>query len=89
MRIDLLTREYPPEVYGGAGAAADQDIVNSAGEVLAPFTAALAERIAAMLEDPTAARALGAAGRERAATRFSWSAVALRTTEVYRAVLAG
>ncbi|HEY2948731.1 MAG TPA: glycogen synthase [Micromonosporaceae bacterium] len=51
------------------------------------FVADLAAAINALLADPDRAAAYGRAGRERAVSRFSWSAVAERTADVYRAVL--
>src|ERR1043166_9726821 len=42
----------------------------------------LAEAITRLLTDPARAQAMGAAGRERAQTRFSWSAAAERTVEI-------
>jgi len=50
------------------------------------FAAALAAAINRVVADPTLAEALGRAGRERAATAFSWTAVADRTIAVYRSV---
>jgi alpha-maltose-1-phosphate synthase len=49
----------------------------------------LAEAITRLLTDPARADAMGAAGRERAQTRFSWSAAAERTVEIYRSILSG
>jgi starch synthase len=51
------------------------------------FVADLRDRIAELLEEPDRARTMGRAGRERAVTQFSWSAVAERTIEVYRAAM--
>ena len=52
------------------------------------FEAGLAEAVASLLSDPGRAAAMGAAGRERAVEHFGWAAVAERTLEVYRGVLA-
>ncbi len=46
----------------------------------------LAAAIGRLTGDPDHARALGKAGRERAVTAFSWSAVAQRTADLYRSV---
>jgi starch synthase len=54
----------------------------------AQFVQDLTDRVNALLSDPGRAKELGAAGRRRAIERFSWSAVAARTVELYRAVLA-
>ena len=48
--------------------------------------AALAKAIGRMMEDPARARALGLQGREDAAARFSWDAIADRLASIYRAV---
>ena len=48
--------------------------------------AALAGAIGRMMEDPARARTLGLRGREDAAARFSWDAIADRLAEIYRAV---
>ena len=54
----------------------------------ATFESGLATSVAALLDDPPRAAALGAAGRARAVAEFGWDAVARRTLEVYEAVLA-
>ncbi|HEY7592718.1 MAG TPA: glycogen synthase [Actinophytocola sp.] len=53
----------------------------------AVFRAGLAEAVNSVLSDPERARRMGAAGRERAETEFSWAIAAERTVEVYRSVL--
>jgi starch synthase len=45
--------------------------------------AALAERVNALLRDPTRALAMGVAGRARVVEAFSWKSVAARTVELY------
>jgi starch synthase len=50
--------------------------------------AALAESINVLTRDPDRARAMGAAGRERAATLFDWGRIAQQTAELYRTVVA-
>ena len=50
---------------------------------------ALAQAIAAMLDDPAAAAAMGEAGRMRALDRFDEDAVVERTLQVYRRLLRG
>ncbi len=49
---------------------------------------ALAAGIRRVLDDPSAAARIGAAGRERVITRWSWRHTAVRTVEHYRALLA-
>jgi alpha-maltose-1-phosphate synthase len=51
--------------------------------------AALAEAINSLTRDPDRAKAMGAAGRERAVTRFDWTRIAGETAELYRKVVAG
>jgi alpha-maltose-1-phosphate synthase len=53
----------------------------------AAFRTGLADAVNSVLADPGRARRMGAAGRERAETEFSWAGVAERTVEVYRSVL--
>ena len=53
----------------------------------AAFSAAIAERVNALLRDPERARAMGRAGRERAVTAFDWAAIARETVDAYRAVV--
>ena len=48
---------------------------------------ALAAALERLLGDPALAAALGAAGRERAAARYSWDRVAADTERVYRQVV--
>jgi starch synthase len=51
------------------------------------FVADLAAALTEMVSDPERARALGAAGRERAEREFSWGAIADRTRALYAEVL--
>ncbi|MDV6014176.1 glycosyltransferase family 4 protein [Haloechinothrix sp. LS1_15] len=68
-----------PEVVGGNGECA----------LLAPpgDTEALAQRLSSVLDNPTRARQLGEAGRQRALRRYSWTSVAAATVERYAAVI--
>jgi alpha-maltose-1-phosphate synthase len=54
----------------------------------AAFERDLGARLGELLADPARAADLGRAGRERAVAEFGWDAVAERTLEVYRSVLA-
>jgi starch synthase len=63
----------------GSGAPVDPDRL--AGD--------LAAAIGALVADPGRAAEMGRAGRRRAVEAFSWEAIAARTVEVYRSVLAG
>ncbi|MCI5825415.1 MAG: glycogen synthase [Arcanobacterium sp.] len=53
------------------------------------FEADLAQALTQMCADPQRARQMGAAGRKRVEEHFSWSAIAVKTMEFYRDVLAG
>ncbi len=68
-----------PEVAGPDGDAALLVEPGDAG--------ALARAIGRLLDDPSLAARLGAAGRRRALDRFSWRTTAQATVEHYRAVL--
>ena len=50
---------------------------------------ALAERVNELLRDPARAREMGRAGRRRVLERFTWSAVAGRTLEIYGLACSG
>jgi len=52
------------------------------------FEADMADRLNAVLADEPAARRMGEAGRRRAVENFSWTTVATRTLDVYRAAMA-
>ncbi|MEO7443502.1 MAG: glycogen synthase [Acidimicrobiales bacterium] len=54
----------------------------------ARFVAELAKRVNELLADPARAAEFGRAGRRRVVESFTWAAVAARTAEVYRQVLA-
>ncbi|GAB2465908.1 glycogen synthase [Xylanimonas ulmi] len=49
----------------------------------------LSDALLRVLADPQSAADMGAAGRRRAEEHFSWTAIAERTMQVYRAVLEG
>jgi starch synthase len=51
------------------------------------FVADLAAAMTTLIEDPSRAKEMGLAGRERAVTRFSWSTIAEDTLKVYKSVL--
>jgi alpha-maltose-1-phosphate synthase len=52
------------------------------------FEAGLADAVNTLCGDPDRAAAMGRAGRERAVTEFGWDAIARRTVELYRSLLA-
>jgi starch synthase len=47
------------------------------------FASTFAQRVNALLQDPDLAQRMGEAGRRRVLERFTWSAVAERTIELY------
>jgi starch synthase len=51
------------------------------------FVADLASAMTTLIEDPSRAKEMGLAGRQRAVTKFSWSTIAEETMRVYRSVL--
>jgi alpha-maltose-1-phosphate synthase len=53
------------------------------------FVADLAAGLTRVVSDPAMARTMGEAGRRRAEEHFAWDAIAERTQELYRRVLAG
>ncbi len=69
-----------PEVVGPDGRCADLVAPGDVGE--------LVSALADLLDDPERRARMGAAGRERALSRYSWEAVARRTAAVYVQVVA-
>ena len=67
------------QVTDGSGTPVDPD----------RFVADLAAALTSLVQDPERAARMGVAGRRRAVEHFSWSSIAERTMEVYRAVLPG
>jgi starch synthase len=51
------------------------------------FTSALAADVDKLLNDPTLAERMGAAGRKRVLEHFGWPAVALKTVQLYERLL--
>ena len=68
-----------------------EQVQDGTGTPLDPqkFVADLSAAMLDMLGDPQRAADMGAAGRKRAEDHFAWTAIAERTMEVYRTVLAG
>ncbi|THE08696.1 glycogen synthase [Microbacterium oleivorans] len=78
--IDGVTGRLVPidQVEDGTGTPVDPD----------RFVADLAATLTEVVSDPEKAKAYGRAGRERAASAFSWEAIADATAELYREVAA-
>jgi alpha-maltose-1-phosphate synthase len=53
----------------------------------AGFERAIATAVNDLVRDPGRAKAFGNAGRERAVSEFSWTAIAEQTAQLYRSVL--
>ncbi len=51
------------------------------------FVADLAATLTEVVSNPTVAKRMGAAGRDRAERDFSWTTIARRTTEIYQSLL--
>jgi len=51
------------------------------------FSAALAEKVGRLLDDPVRATAMGEAGRKRVLTHFGWPAIARATADLYASLL--
>ena len=61
---------------------------DDAGLLVAPGDpAALAQGITDVLADPVRAARLGAVGRRRAITTYSWAAVAQATSDIYERIV--
>ena len=73
-----------PEVVNDAetGTLVHYDSLNGPG-----FERDIAAAVNALVADPARAQAFGAAGRERAQSQFSWTAIAEQTVDLYRSVL--
>ena len=67
-----------------------EQVQDGTGTPLDPqkFVRDVADAMLAVLADPQRAAEMGAAGRKRAEDHFAWTAIAERTMEVYRTVLA-
>jgi len=78
--VDGVTGRLVPieQVQDGTGTPIDPE----------RFVADLAATLTEVVSDPAKARAYGAAGRERAASEFSWAAIADATAALYREVAA-
>jgi starch synthase len=67
------------QVSDGTGTPVDPD----------RFVADFADKVNTLLADTALAERMGAAGRERAVSRFSWQEVARRTHDLYRSLVSG
>ena len=61
-------------------------LVHYAEDEIATYRSGLADAVNTLLADQERAAAMGAAGRRRARTEFSWTTAAERTVEVYRSI---
>jgi starch synthase len=65
----------------------DQDPVTSFPLHPETFSRDLAKKVSALLADPEKARRFGEAGRKRVEEKFSWTAIADQTIELYRELI--
>jgi glycosyltransferase involved in cell wall biosynthesis len=78
-----------PVVATDVGGAREAVVEGETGHLITPGDdETLAARVAALLEEPSRARAFGEAGRARVASKFSCEARLEKTLELYRALLA-
>lgn len=77
--MDGVTGRLVPieQLQDGTGTPVDPD----------KFVADLAATLTEVVSDPAAAKRMGAAGRQRAETDFSWSSIAARTKEIYASLV--
>lgn len=85
MRVDLLTKEYPPEIYGGVGVHVTELGAADTPEILAQVEAQVSTLTRA-LADPVRAAEMGRAARQRAIDCFGWARIAEQTRAVYELV---
>jgi alpha-maltose-1-phosphate synthase len=78
--VDGVTGRLVPidQLTDGTGTPTDAD----------RFVSDLAEALTDVASDPQRASEMGAAGRRRAETNFSWSRIAQQTQEIYRSIVA-
>jgi alpha-maltose-1-phosphate synthase len=78
--VDGVTGRLVPidQLTDGTGTPTDPD----------RFVSDLAEALTDVASDPQRASEMGAAGRMRAETNFSWSRIAQQTQEIYRSIVA-
>ncbi|MFE0339190.1 glycogen synthase, partial [Streptomyces sp. NPDC058955] len=88
--VDGATGLLVPFEARPAGAAGVPGSADDAGEPVDPgrFAKDLAAAVNRLLDDPDLADRMGAAGRERARSHFSWDRAAERTLALYREALA-
>jgi glycosyltransferase involved in cell wall biosynthesis len=79
-----------PVVASAVGGLTDTIIPDVTGRLVTPNKPReCAEAILPLLKHPFTRRSLGAAGRDRACSRYSWDRIAFDTARVYRQLLAG
>ncbi len=66
----------------------DQDPTTSFPKDPEQFARDLGSKLSSLLADETQCRRFGAAGRQRAETSFSWTAIAAQTADLYRNLIA-
>jgi starch synthase len=71
---------------GGIPEVVDDGVTGMLIDLGSAFEQQLAEAVTGLLDDPTRAAAMGAAGRERAQREFGWDQIARRTVEIYSSI---
>lgn len=86
--VEAMRRGSPVLVTPEVGVA---DLVRQSGGgiVAAGEPAAIARGLDSLLSDPSAARAMGAAGCAYVSARYDWASVASRMEDLYRTILSG
>ncbi len=91
--VNLEAMACETAVVASAVGGIPEVVVDGVTGTLVPFTPdslssfehAFADAVNAMAADPSRAKAMGKAGRDRAVADFGWAAIAEQTMEVYRA----
>ncbi len=86
--LEALAQETPVVLTPGVGVAAEVAAAG-AGVITTDAPQEIARTIAALLDDPSALRTMGAKGRALVIERFSWDTVAAPMESLYRSLVPG
>jgi glycosyltransferase involved in cell wall biosynthesis len=84
--VEAMRRGVPVVVTPEVGAA-DLVVASGGGIVIEGEPGAIADGLNCLLEDPTASRAMGEAGRTYVSARCDWASVAARVEDLYASIL--